>query len=116
MSKDIGRVARVDDSREVKEAVGTAYADSLAAFSPSGQTGSLFRQLALAAAVLIPLLLVAIAVGAWNWNHVGGANMDGSGYVALAIGIVATLGLGIGLMCLVFYSNRHDYDEGAAGS
>jgi hypothetical protein len=32
------------------------------------------------------------------------------GYVAMAFGIVATLALGIGLMSLVFYSNRKGHD------
>ncbi|MCW5770432.1 MAG: hypothetical protein KIT16_02260 [Rhodospirillaceae bacterium] len=37
------------------------------------------------------------------------------GYIALALGIVFTAGVGIGLMALVFYSNRSGRDEAAHG-
>ncbi len=36
--------------------------------------------------------------------------MTGAGYVAMALGIVATLALGIGLMALMYYSNRSGRD------
>ena len=39
-----------------------------------------------------------------------GTPMSAGGYLAMALGIVATLGLGIGLMSLIFYSNRHGRD------
>ena len=38
------------------------------------------------------------------------AAMTGAGYTAMALGIVATLALGIGLMALIFYSNRSGRD------
>jgi hypothetical protein len=37
--------------------------------------------------------------------------MSTAGWVAMALGIVATLALGVGLMALVFISNRRGYDE-----
>jgi len=39
-----------------------------------------------------------------------GQSMSSGGYVAMIFGIVATLALGVGLMSLVFYSNRHGDD------
>ncbi len=33
------------------------------------------------------------------------------GKIAMAIGILFTLGIGIGLMSLVFYSNKHGHDD-----
>ena len=37
--------------------------------------------------------------------------MSAAGWVAMLLGIVVTLALGIGLMSLVFISNRRGYDE-----
>ncbi len=64
-------------------------------------------------AVLVGLLGLAIAVLYVGWqpgeDDVGGG-MSGAGYGAMVLGIVATLALGIGLMALVFYSNRSGRD------
>ncbi|SJZ30497.1 hypothetical protein SAMN02745126_00028 [Enhydrobacter aerosaccus] len=63
--------------------------------------------------VLGGLLLLALAilyVGMMPLEGEQGTPMSVSGYVAMVLGILATLGLGIGLMSLVFYSNRHGRD------
>jgi hypothetical protein len=64
-------------------------------------------------AVLVGLLGLAIAVLYVGWqpgqDDVGGG-MSEAGYGAMVLGIVATLALGIGLMALVFYSNRSGRD------
>ena len=39
--------------------------------------------------------------------------MSTAGYIAMALGILVTLGLGVGLMALVFYSNREGHDRDA---
>lgn len=44
----------------------------------------------------------------------GDSVMSGSGIFAMVLGIVFTLAVGIGLMGLVFYSNRHGYDDSVA--
>jgi hypothetical protein len=67
----------------------------------------------LLAVVLIALLLAAAGVSLWVWNQLGDTAMGVQGYVALVLGVVATLVIGGGLMGLVFYSNRHGYDERA---
>ena len=63
--------------------------------------------------VLVGLLGLAIVVLYVGWqpgeDDVGGG-MSGAGYGAMVLGIVATLALGIGLMALVFYSNRSGHD------
>ncbi len=64
---------------------------------------------------IVIVLLVAV-VGVYAWAVLGTSAMSAQGYVALALGIVATLGLGIGLMALVFFSNRQGYDERAGRS
>jgi hypothetical protein len=37
--------------------------------------------------------------------------MSPAGWLFLILGALITLGLGAGLMALVFYSSRHDYDQ-----
>jgi hypothetical protein len=60
--------------------------------------------------VLVGLLIVAIVVLFVGWDPEQNAAMTGAGYTAMALGIVATLALGIGLMALIFYSNRSGRD------
>jgi hypothetical protein len=55
-------------------------------------------------AVIILLIGGAAAFGAF-------ADLGAGGVFALAFGIAASLALGIGLMALIFYSNRSDRDE-----
>jgi hypothetical protein len=58
------------------------------------------------------VLVAAVAVMAIvNWSGIGDAGIDLNGWIALFLGVLATLGLGIGLMALVFISNRRGYDE-----
>jgi hypothetical protein len=60
--------------------------------------------------LFLVLAIVFVAVG-WSSADVGtGQSMSTAGYVAMAFGIVATLALGVGLMSLVFYSNRKGHD------
>ena len=61
------------------------------------------------AAVLFVAAVAAVAVV--NWSGIGDAGIDLNGWIALVLGVLATLGLGIGLMTLVFISNRRGYDE-----
>jgi len=64
-------------------------------------------------AILVSLLGLAIVVLYVGWGSVEGevgTAMTGAGYASMAFGIVATLALGVGLMALVFYSNRSGRD------
>jgi hypothetical protein len=56
-------------------------------------------------------LLAAVALFAWAGLAEPGEPMPSEGYVALALGALAAVLVGIGLMGLVFYSNRRGYDE-----
>lgn len=40
-----------------------------------------------------------------------GVELTIHGKIAMAIGVVFTFAIGIGLMSLVFYSNKHGHDE-----
>jgi len=45
------------------------------------------------------------------YNTIGGFEMPVAGWVALFLGVILSVVIGVGLMILVFYSNRHGYDE-----
>lgn len=60
-------------------------------------------------AALIVAIVVVISVG--NWNFIGNSGIDLNGWIALTLGVIVTLAVGIGLMALVFISNRRGYDE-----
>lgn len=67
----------------------------------------------IALAILVSFLAMAIVfliVGLGYGDAYTGPSMSTAGYVAMTFGIVATLALGIGLMALVFYSNRKGHD------
>lgn len=68
-------------------------------------------KLGLLVASVLSLSLLSVAV--YLWLSLGDVEMTTSGYLALVAGGVATIGLGVGLMSLVFYSNRKGFDERA---
>jgi len=61
--------------------------------------------------ILAGLLVLAIVfmVGGWGAPE-GGGEMSGAGWTAMIFGVIVTLALGVGLMALVFYSNRSGRD------
>jgi hypothetical protein len=60
-------------------------------------------------AALFVVAVAAIAVA--NWRAIGDVGIDLNGWIALTLGVLVTMALGIGLMSLVFISNRLGYDE-----
>jgi len=75
---------------------------------PSRRTGTW-----LVVAVLMAILALSVVLLYVGWvlpDDTPGQAMSSGGYVAMVFGIVATLALGVGLMSLVFYSNRHGDD------
>jgi hypothetical protein len=58
---------------------------------------------------VVAIIAVFLAIGAFG--GLSGLGLDTHGVIALALGILITSGLGIGLMALVFYSNRSGQDE-----
>ncbi len=60
----------------------------------------------------VALFVAAVAaIAVVNWRDIGDVGIDLNGWIALALGVLVTLALGIGLMSLVFISNRRGYDE-----
>jgi hypothetical protein len=79
---------------------------------PSGSGRSGGRVIAAAASLIV---LALVAIGIYAWQALGASALTVHGYIALVLGIIGTAGLGIGLMVLVFYSNRYGYDERVGG-
>lgn len=67
--------------------------------------------IAVAIAIIVVVVLAALMVGVWS--SVADAGISAAGWFAMVLGVLATLALGIGLMALVFISNRRGYDEGS---
>ena len=57
--------------------------------------------------------IAAIMLIFWIMGGFGGDNVSVSGWIAFAIGATLTSVLGVGLMALVFYSDRSGRDEAA---
>jgi hypothetical protein len=62
-------------------------------------------------AVLAGFLLAAIVYATDAWRDLGDVALSPAGWVFLILGVVITVVVGAGLMALLFYSSRHDYDR-----
>jgi hypothetical protein len=71
------------------------------------RSASTWVAVALAAAAV---LAVAVVIAEF-WSGIGDSDISLAGWLAMGLGVVVTLALGIGLMSLVFFSNRRGYDE-----
>lgn len=58
----------------------------------------------------IAVVIVGV-ISVVNWNIIGNSGISLNGWIALILGVLVTLGVGIGLMALIFISNRRGYDE-----
>jgi hypothetical protein len=68
-------------------------------------------KIALIAVPLFAILVLAGWFAAGAWTRLSGPPMPAIGYVAMTFGVIFSLVVGFGLMALLFYSNRHGYDE-----
>jgi hypothetical protein len=66
-------------------------------------------------APLFALLAVALWFAGSAWLHLEGDPTPSYGWVAIGGGVLFSLLVGGGLMALVFYSNRHGYDDLSGG-
>lgn len=60
-------------------------------------------------------VIAALLILVWAVNGLSGLGLSIHGMVALSLGIILSVGLGVGLMALVFYSNRSGQDDAASG-
>jgi len=61
--------------------------------------------------VLVAFLIAAIAYAVHAWNAMSGVPLSTAGWIFMGLGVVVTILVGGGLMALVFYSSRHNYDQ-----
>jgi hypothetical protein len=64
---------------------------------------------------LFALLVLAFWFAGSSWIHLTGSSVPLYGWVAIAGGVFFSLLVGGGLMALIFYSNRHGYDDLSGG-
>lgn len=82
-----------------------------------GGGGSMNRKSTwIAVGAAIAVVAVIIVLMASVWTGLGDTGMSAGGWAALVLGVIVTLALGIGLMALVFISNRRGFDEPGGGS
>ncbi|WP_114581912.1 hypothetical protein [Ferruginivarius sediminum] len=67
------------------------------------------------ALVLVGSMAAVIGVVAYAWIQMGDVEMSSGGILAMVGGVLVSLAVGIGLMALVFYSNRSGHDDDAGG-
>ena len=72
--------------------------------------GSPWRKVALTAFIAV-IMLIGIALYAYLF--VGDLGLSVNGYIALIAGVVGTAALTVGLMSLLFFSDRAGYDDEA---
>lgn len=65
--------------------------------------------------VLFALAALAVFGGlsAYIWVSMGDVSISWMGLLAMVLGVVLSLALGIGLMALVYFSNKRGYDDEA---
>ena len=64
-----------------------------------------------ALAILLIFLGLATAFAVYVWNQLEGVDISTQGWIAMSLGIIFTAAIGFGLMALIFYSNRKNYDR-----
>ncbi|MBI1331139.1 MAG: hypothetical protein GC166_14675 [Alphaproteobacteria bacterium] len=61
--------------------------------------------------VLAGFLIVAIWYATYAWSSLSGVGLSPLGWLFLGLGIVVTFLVGAGLMALVFFSSRNNFDQ-----
>ena len=65
--------------------------------------------------IIVAALLsaAAMAVSYSAWEALADVEIGTAGYVAMILGAIATVAVGVGLMTMIFWSNRKGFDERA---
>jgi hypothetical protein len=61
--------------------------------------------------VLAGFLVTAVVYAVHAWGAMAGVGISTAGWVFLSLGVVVTIAVGAGLMGLVFYSSRKNFDQ-----
>lgn len=65
----------------------------------------------IAIVVLVGLLIAAIGYAVHAWSQMEGTTISWFGWAMMGLGVFFTLACGVGLMALVFYSSRKNFDR-----
>jgi len=61
--------------------------------------------------ILIGGLVAAVGFAVYVWTQLSDVAISRQGWIAMSLGIFFTAVVGIGLMALIFYSSRQNYDQ-----
>lgn len=82
---------------------------------PEPEQGTPASSLGLAGWIALAVLFLFLCWAGWYavhaWMGLSGVEMSPLGWFFMILGAVVTLLVGGGLMALVFYSSRHNYDR-----
>ena len=78
------------------------------------KTGGTFQSRRVLTAMIAATLVSFVGLAFYAWSEFGDVELGINGYLALTAGVLGTAAVGIGLMLLVFYSDRAGYDDEAA--
>ncbi|HVZ68393.1 MAG TPA: hypothetical protein VG891_02950 [Rhizomicrobium sp.] len=65
----------------------------------------------IAIAALSGFLIASIAYAIHAWSRMEGTSISRFGWAMMGLGVFFTLACGVGLMGLVFYSSRKNFDQ-----
>jgi hypothetical protein len=65
----------------------------------------------IALAVAVVAVVGVVSESAGVWSGLGASEISPTGWLAMVLGVLFSLALGVGLMALVFFSNRRGYDD-----
>jgi hypothetical protein len=65
----------------------------------------------IAIVVLAGFLVASVAYAVHAWTRMEDTTISGFGWVMLGLGVFFTIACGVGLMGLVFYSSRKNFDR-----
>jgi hypothetical protein len=65
----------------------------------------------IAIAAMLAMLAWACSYAVQSWNALSGVEMSAGGWIFLVLGTVVTILVGAGLMGLIFYSSRNNFDR-----
>jgi hypothetical protein len=61
--------------------------------------------------MLLGFLATAVGLAFYVWKQLTDVQISTNGWIAMGLGVLFTAVIGIGLMVLVFYSSRRNYDR-----
>ncbi len=65
----------------------------------------------IAIVLMVVFLVLSLWYAVWAWGRMEGVTISTAGWVFMGLGVFVTIAVGGGLMGLVFFSSRKNYDR-----